>query len=156
MKYIILNILLISLALTSFAQENKKEESNSSEPEYIDVLFKNFILLELGNLPDEENQKTNEQKPYEVYERTEEDWTATVAAVLNFSETIEVAIWDGWIKSSEYAKAIGIDFTISQFADQFIEKYNSKDNNIDVWEENQLEEAKKNIERYKKEQSTKK
>jgi len=155
MKHIILNILLISLTLTSYTQENKKEAIDSSETEIIDVLFKNFILLELGNLPEIENEKTNELKPYSIYERTEEDWTETVAAVLNFSENMDVAIWDDWIKSSQYAKAIGIDYTISQFADQFIEKYYSKDNKIEVWEENQLEEAKKNIEQYKKEQSAK-
>lgn len=155
MKHVLLINLLISITIIAFAQQSNKEAINNSELEQIDVVFKNFVLLELGDLPQSENEKTNELKLYEAYERAEEDWTKTLAAVLNFPEIIDVSIWDNWIKSSKYAKAIGLDYTTDQFADQFIEKFYSNDNKIEVLEGKQLEEAKQIIEEYKKELSTK-
>lgn len=122
---------------------------NEQEPDYMTFFFKKYIQYTLDQLSEEENTNFNSLKLYNVYKRKPEDWTETISAVLNLSSTINIAIWDLWIKNSKIAEQENLEYTADQFADGFIENYFLEDSKVDVWEGTQLEEAKKLIEEFR-------
>lgn len=77
---------------------------NEQEPDYMTFFFKKYIQYTLDQLSEEENTNFNSLKLYNVYKRKPEDWTETISAVLNLSSTINIAIWDLWIKNSKIAE----------------------------------------------------
>ncbi|WP_143273566.1 hypothetical protein [Aquimarina sp. MAR_2010_214] len=130
-------------------------DDNNGKTNYMNVLFANYILNELDFLSEEKKQTLNKLNLYIAYNREKEDWTKTVAAVLNFSPTIDIAIWHLWIKNLRIADKKGIEYSPEQFAQGFIDNYYVKNSKVDVWGENQLKEAKLMIKEYKEQLTTK-
>ncbi|WP_207420275.1 hypothetical protein [Desertivirga brevis] len=84
-------------------------------------------------------------KLYEVFSLPEADWKVVIAKVLNLSETIDIAIWDLWIKFEKKK----YEYTIEDYASDFIDQYYKEDSRVDVWQsEEQLELAKRRIVEY--------
>lgn len=117
---------------------------SESTPKSIDMLFKKYILQELGELPIEDYQKLNELQLFSVYNRPPENWNVTLFNILNFSETLNIAIWSSWINHQRYE-----DKSVEEFADGFVQDYFADDSRIDIWEEGQLEAAQRLIQEYR-------
>jgi hypothetical protein len=140
------------MGLFDIFKKNKTLETNEEEvPNYMDALFKNFILNELNLLSDKKNNSLNELNLYVVYKRPQEDWTLTISNVLNLSPTIGISIWHLWIKNQKIAQEKNQKYTAESFAEGFIENFYKDDSKVDVWEDNQLEEAKIIIQEFKNE-----
>ena len=77
------------------------------------------------------------------------DWRAFVVGTAQLSDTIEIAIWDLWIRNSENARRAGWIYHPWHFAQNFIDNYTAEDSRVDVWPEGALEAAKKRIEDYR-------
>ncbi len=122
------------------------EEQEEYYPNYMDALFKQYIKHTLGALPKDKYEGLNELKLYRTFKMPECDWKEVIAKVLNLSETIDIAIWDLWIKFEKR----GYDYSVGEFAEDFIVHYYKDESKIDVWRDNeQLEMAKQRIEEYK-------
>ncbi len=78
------------------------------------------------------------------------DWRQYVVTESHLSDTIEVAIWDLWIRNSANAKRDGWEYHPWHYAQNFAENYFADGSRVDVWEGSALEDAKKRIQEYKK------
>ncbi len=78
------------------------------------------------------------------------DWKAYVVNQCHLSDTIEIAIWDLWIRNIEIAERDGWIYHPWHFAQDFLENYFSEGSKVDVWEGDALEMAKKRISEYHK------
>ena len=67
---------------------------------------------------------------------------------LHLSETIEIAIWDLWIRNSANAELHGWDYHPWHFAQDFARNYVADDSRVDIWEGDALEQAKARIARF--------
>lgn len=77
------------------------------------------------------------------------DWRQYVVKESHLSGTIEVAIWDLWIRNSATAQRDGWVPHPWFYAQLFSENYLAEDSRVDVWEGNALQEAKQRIEKYR-------
>ena len=122
------------------------EEQEEDHANYMDALFKQYIKDTLGALTIAKYDGLNELKLYKTFKMPECDWKEVVAKVLDLSETIDIAIWDLWIKFEKR----GYDYSVNEFAEDFIVHYYKDDSKVDVWQDSeQLEMAKQRIEEYK-------
>ena len=78
------------------------------------------------------------------------DWRASVVATGQLSDTIEIAIWDLWIRNSENARKSGWVYHPWHFAQNFIDNYTAEDSQVDVWPDGALDVARKRIEDYRR------
>jgi hypothetical protein len=78
------------------------------------------------------------------------DWRQYVVTECHLSDTIEVAIWDLWIRNSANARRDGWEYHPWHYAQNFAENYFADGSRVDVWEGSALEEAKKRIQEYRK------
>jgi hypothetical protein len=78
------------------------------------------------------------------------DWRQFVAQESHLSDTIDVAIWDLWIRNSKTAKQDGWDAHPWFYAQLFSQNYLADESRVDVWEGNALKEAKQRIEEFRK------
>ena len=78
------------------------------------------------------------------------DWRKHVVEEFRLSDTIEIAIWDLWITNSANAEPDGWKYHPWHYAQNFADNYFSEESGVDVWEGNALEEAKKRIDAYHK------
>ena len=78
------------------------------------------------------------------------DWRQFVVKESHLSDTIEIAIWDLWIRNSATAKRDGWEAHPWFYAKLFSQNFLADGSRVDVWEGNALQEAKQRIEEYKK------
>ena len=121
---------------------------SDSANDYMSFFFQQYVLHVLGKLPTEAYTKYNEVRLYTAFQREEEDWTVTIPAVLQLSETVEVAIWHLWVINATAAEQRGDTLDPEDYAFGFVENYYKEESRVDIWEGDQLEEAKRQIAAY--------
>ncbi|MDJ0652933.1 MAG: hypothetical protein QNJ40_02185 [Xanthomonadales bacterium] len=76
-------------------------------------------------------------------------WKQFVSDSLNLSDTIEVAIWDLWIRNSQNARKDGWSYHPWHFAQNFLDNYFAEGSEVDVWVGDALESAKSRIKEFR-------
>ena len=117
----------------------------------LDFFFEMYVVDVLGKLP----QRTHSalavfsSKHPSFFAAHNGDWRQFVIKETQLSETIEVAIWDLWIRNSANAKRDGWEYHPWHYAQDFADNYFADGSRVDVWEGNALQEAKQRIEDYR-------
>ena len=113
------------------------------EPRYaeapIKLFFENYILHVLRLLPEPVSEQIQSLNLKEVLGTQSIEWFDAVPEALKLSKTMEVAIWDMWIKTKESYIIAQQDF--SQFAIDFTDNYLSEGTKIDKWTNESYKEA---------------
>ena len=109
----------------------------------MDFFFEMFILDVLQQLPQSSKMALEE---FSVRHRTffldhGGSWPKAVIASLHLSDTIDVAIWDLWLKNLENARQKEWTFHPREYAANFVENYLKDHSKIDVWTEESLAQA---------------
>jgi len=117
----------------------------------LDLFFELYVLDVLEKLPAETKTSLDEfsAKHPTFFENHQGDWKRFVVEESHLSETIEVAIWDLWIKNSETAAKDGWEAHPWHYAKLFLQNYFADDSRVDVWEPDTLSEAKKRIDEFR-------
>lgn len=132
---------------------SKKKKTDGPNDRYKDspilILFENYILDTIGQLPADKKNVMNDLGLDKVFNTTTKDWKQIVRQVLNLSDTIDIAILDLWYRNREIAKGQGIDYEPTHYAMDFADNYLKDDSKIDVWDGDSLEVARQRIEKIK-------
>lgn len=112
----------------------------------IKLFFENYILHVLRLLPEEVSEKIQELNLKEVLGTQSNEWFVAVPEALNLSRTMEVAIWDMWIKTKESYITAQQDF--SQFAIDFTDSYLNANSKIDKWTDESYKAAAQRVNMY--------
>ncbi len=132
--------------------EQNIEDSIFDKPRYkenpILVFFEFYVLDTIGFLPKANYLSLNDMGLYKTFNLEEMDWKETVKYVLSLSDTIEIAITDLWYRNSDIADKEEFDYAPEQFAMDFVDLYFKEDSKIDIWQDGELDLAKKRIEEY--------
>jgi hypothetical protein len=109
----------------------------------LDLLFELYVVDVLDELPEDSQYavSTFVQKNPAFFTAYEGDWRRTVEGTLALSETIEVAIWDLWIKNRARAEKDGWTYHPWHFASNFLENYTAEGSQVDVWTDETLAQA---------------
>ena len=120
-----------------------------SEPRYkdspINLFFEDLILDVLGQLPPGDAEKLQAMDLQRVFNTKASDWREVVREVLHLSDTIEVAIWDLWLRNRENLRREGLNLHPLAFSQDFVDHYFADDSKVDVWTPATLEAARKRI-----------
>jgi len=73
------------------------------------------------------------------------DWRKHVVGQLHLSDTIEVAIWDLWLRNRAVYHDLGDPNDVWEFAQDFIEQWAKDDSRVDVWTPENLAAARRRI-----------
>lgn len=136
-------------------KEIKDTEDSSifEHPRYkenpMNILFANFILDTIGELSKDKYEQIDKMNLAKVFKTPDMEWKQIVKRVLNLSDTIDIAILDLWYRNREIAEKQGVDYHPIQFAMDFVDNYYKEDSKVDVWENDNLEQAKRRIETYR-------
>jgi len=112
----------------------------------IKLFFENYILHVLRLLPEEVSDKIQELNLKEILGTKSSEWFIAVPEALNLSKTMEVAIWDMWIKTKESYISAQVDF--SQFAIDFTDSYLTENSKIDQWTNDTYKAAAQRVNTY--------
>lgn len=127
----------------------KKKETGKEDRRYIDnpvfIFFENFILDTIGYLPEEKIEIIEQMDLASVFKTEQKDWKEIVKEVLGLSDTIEIAILDLWYKNKAILKEQGMDYEPVQYAKDFVDNYLKEGSLVDVWEGDNLAQAKERI-----------
>jgi hypothetical protein len=127
----------------------KKKETGKEDRRYIDnpvfIFFENFILDTIGYLPKEKIEIIKQMDLASVFKTEQKDWKEIVKEVLGLSDTIEIAILDLWYKNKAILKEQGMDYEPVQYAKDFVDNYLKEGSLVDVWEGDNLAQAKERI-----------
>ena len=106
-----------------------------------------YIIDVIEQLPDETLTALAEfsRKHPTFFEAHGGDWRQYVIKESHLSDTIEIAIWDLWIRNSANAKDHGWEYHPWHYAQDFAHNFFAEGSRVDVWEGNALEEARKRI-----------
>jgi hypothetical protein len=117
----------------------------------LDFFFEMYIVDVLELLPAEASRALDEfsAKHPTFFAKHGGDWRTYVVHELHLSETIEVAIWDLWLKNSQALKGQGLDYHPRDYAQDFHKHYTADGSRVDVWEGNALAIAKQRIHEYR-------
>jgi len=136
-------------------ERNKKADSERTIQEQsrykdnpMNLFFENFILDTINELPKDKYDQINRMNLAKVFKTEPMDWKLIIKKTLNLSDTIEIAILDLWYRNQEIAGNRVIDYQPNQFAVDFVDNYLKEDSKIDIWEGDNLEQAKKRITEY--------
>ncbi|QUI65067.1 hypothetical protein GSF04_22360 [Pseudoalteromonas sp. A22] len=174
-----LRVLFLAFALTGFSVEAIEKDNQLNQEQYVppkmpeypksyddvmitlaphyqaeqplDYFFELYIISVLEKLPNETEaalQEFNRKHP-SFFESTNGDWRVYVKQQLHLSNTIDVAIWDLWIRNSANAKNNGWEYHPWHFAQNFLENYFAEGSKIDIWEGNSVEIAKQKIAKFR-------
>jgi len=106
-----------------------------NEPRYaeapIKLFFENYVLHVLRLLPEDVSEQIQALDLKNVLGTKSSEWFHAVPEALSLSQTMEVAIWDMWIKTKESYICAQQDF--SQFAIDFTDSYLMENTKIDKW-----------------------
>ena len=121
----------------------------------LDYFFEMYVVDVIDELPEGTSHALAEfsAKHPTFFEKHGGDWRKYVVAESHLSNTIEIAIWDLWIRNSANAERDGWKYHPWHYAQNFTDNYLADDSRVDVWEGNSLEEAKKRIDAYRKKDS---
>lgn len=113
----------------------------------LDYFFELYVIDTLKKLPTKSLSALTEfsEKHPSFFESTQGDWRAFVVSAMDLSETIDIAIWDLWIRNSSGAINDGWDYHPWHFAQNFVDNYSHDNSQVDIWTEDSLREAKKRI-----------
>lgn len=109
------------------------------------ILFENFVLSTLGQLPKEKEDTLNAMNLAGVFKLPAMDWQLAIKQVLQLSDTIEIAILDLWYENQEIASRQGREYHPAQFALDFTEQFFRADSRIDRWTADTLRRAQERI-----------
>lgn len=127
----------------------KKKETGKEDRRYIDnpvfIFFENFILDTIGYLPEEKIEIIKQMDLASVFKTEQKDWKEIVKEVLGLSDTIEIAILDLWYKNKAILKEQGMDYEPVQYAKDFVDNYLKEGSLVDIWEGDNLAQAKERI-----------
>jgi len=162
--------IIFFLALFSASQINGIEMENDTPPEMpeypssyeeimaslspyykaeqpLDFFFELYIVYTLNELPQGtlDALESFSNKHSSFFESTNGNWKQSVVSQLNLSKTIDIAIWDLWIRNSKTATENGWIYHPWHFAKNFLENYFSEDSEVDIWTPETLENAKERI-----------
>nr|WP_319492956.1 hypothetical protein [uncultured Desulfobacter sp.] len=123
-----------------------------SEERPLDFFFEMYVIDVLGELPEVTISALDEfsTKHPTFFAAHNGDWRQFVVKESRLSNTIDVAIWDLWIRNLASAKKNGWDYHPWHYAQNFADNYFADKSRVDVWEGNALQEAKLRIEKYRK------
>lgn len=118
----------------------------------LDFFFEMFVMDVIKKLPPETLAALSDfsAKHPTFFTKHGGDWRQYVIKENQLSETIEIAIWDLWIRNSANASRSGWVYHPWHFAQDFAGNYFADGSKVDVWEGNALEEAQKRIAEYRK------
>jgi hypothetical protein len=118
----------------------------------LDYFFELYIISTLNKLPKETEValKAYNDKHPSFFQSTNGDWKAYIKKQLHLSDTIEIAIWDLWVRNSVNAKNSGWNYQPWHYAENFIDNYFAEDSKVDIWDGNSLELAKQRILEFRK------
>lgn len=121
----------------------------------LDFFFEMYLIDVLELLPEETVQALDRfSNTYaDMFATHDGDWKKYVIAEMHLSDTIEVAIWDLWIKNSETLRQRGEEYHPWDYAQDFLENYLAEDSEVDVWEGDALQQARARIAAYRRDLS---
>lgn len=125
----------------------KKRKASRDSKEYspTDIFFENFILDTIGHLPKEKSEQIRQIDLASIFKTDSTDWKEITKEVLHLSDTVEIAILDLWYKNQSVLKVQGEEYQPLDFAKDFISNYFKEDSQVDIWEGDNLEQAKERI-----------
>lgn len=117
----------------------------------LDYFFEMYVIDVLGELPEATSQALDEfsTKYPTFFAKHGGDWRSYVVKESHLSSTIEVAIWDLWIRNSAKAKRDGWQYHPWHYAQNFADNFFADGSKVDVWEGDALEQAKRRIEAHR-------
>jgi len=120
-----------------------------SSPRYaadpIAILFENYILDVLGQLPTETSDQIQSLNLQKVFNTEAAEWRDVIRETLHLSPTIEIAILDLWYANQEIARQRQVEYTPMAFAQDFNDQYQKEGSKVDVWTPETLEAAKARV-----------
>ena len=117
----------------------------------LDYFFELYVVDLIEELPSATSLALDDfsAKHPSFFERHNGDWRRSVVEELHLSDTIEIAIWDLWIRNSANAIRDGWKYHPWHYARNFADNYFAENSQVDVWEGDALEKAKQRIETYR-------
>lgn len=127
----------VMITLAPYYQENRP----------IDYFFELYIVDVLDQLPLYTKNALSEfsHKHPTFFKSTNGNWQNYVKQSLQLSETIDIAIWDLWIRNSQVAERDGWVYHPWHYAQNFSDNYFIEGSKVDIWLGDSLQEAKKRI-----------
>ena len=127
--------------------EKKSVDNSRYDGKPMNILFDNFVLDTIEGLPKEKIDQLNSLNLASIFKTEQKDWKLIVKQVLNLSDTIEIAILDLWYKNRTIADKQGTEYSVGQFAMDFVDNFYKDDSKVDVWTEESLAQAKERIQK---------
>ena len=120
----------------------------------LDYFFELYIVDVIHELPEATSLAIEEfsTKYPTFFEKYNGDWRKYVVEESHLSETIEIAIWDLWIRNSANAKREGWEYHPWHYAQNFAANYLAENSQVDVWKGDALDKAKQRIEAHRNNQ----
>ncbi|OYP34322.1 hypothetical protein [Rhodopirellula sp. MGV] len=117
----------------------------------LDFFFEMYIANVIEQLPNETLTALDDfsAKHPTYFENHDGDWRQFVRKELHLSETIEVAIWDLWIRNSAKAKDDGRQYHPWYYAQNFADNFFAEGSRVDAWDGKALEEARERVRLYR-------
>ena len=118
----------------------------------LDFFFEMYIVDVIEELPDDTKTALTEfcfRHP-KLFEKHAGDWRKYVKQEFHLSDTIDVAIWDLWIRNARNAQSDGWQYHPWHYVQNFAENYFADDSRVDVWEASALEDARRRIADHRK------
>ena len=118
----------------------------------LDFFFEMYVVDVIDQLPTETlNALADFSKKHPTFFETHGgDWRQYVIEESHLSDTIDVAIWDLWIRNSTNANDNGWKYHPWHYAENFSANFFAEGSRVDVWEGNALEQARKRVESHRK------
>ena len=111
------------------------------------VFLESFVLSVMHELPPSRGERLAEMNLPEVFGTRARDWKGVIREVLDLSETIDIAILNGWYRLLETQGRLGEESDPEAYARDFVERFFDENSDVDAWTPDTLEEARHRIER---------
>ncbi|MFN9941225.1 MAG: hypothetical protein ACK56I_17275, partial [bacterium] len=114
----------------------------------LDFFFEMYVVDVIEELPQETKAAFEDfSKRHPTFFASHKGhWREFVVRESKLSDTIEIAIWDLWIRNSTNAQNGGWKYHPWHFAQDFSRNYFAEGSRVDVWDGNALEDARNRIE----------
>jgi hypothetical protein len=113
----------------------------------VNLVFESYVLDVIDELPQHLGERVQKLSLHQVFDTRSETWQEALAEVLQFSDTLNVAILDAWYRLLEINDRQGGKCDPVRFARSFVERFFAENSDVDVWTPDTLEEARRRIER---------
>ncbi len=110
-------------------------------PSHQEVFLRYYVLHVLDKLEPLDQKKLQDLGLHAINDREAEHWSLTVKSQLGLSETIDLSIWNLWVRNRLITEREGLDYSAVHFAEDFSANYYKEGSRVDTWEEGQIEEA---------------